>query len=209
MAARKRIDKATREGQRLGKDAYGYNRAFLYSPSNDELSWISSEGAKIGAEYATVLDPTAGSGSIPFESARMGYRTYANDLNPVASLVERATVEWPLLYGLSMLADYKRIGAEFIERVKARLAFAFPSEPDSDTKPDGYLWARTIRCPHCEGIVPLAPNWRLSPEGWGIRLKPQTCSGPGDKNRHVVFGVVEKAKDQSPGTVSVSRPACL
>jgi putative DNA methylase len=208
LAARRRIDKATREGVRLGKDAYGYSRAFLYSPSSDELAWISSEGAKVGAARAKVLDPTAGGGSIPFESARMGYQTYANDLNPVASLVERATVEWPLVHGLSMLTDYKRIGAEFITRVKARLAFAFPPEPESDTKPDGYLWARTIRCPHCEGVVPLAPNWRLSPEGWGVRLKPKTCGGPGDRSRHVEFEIVERTKDQSQGTVSGGDSTC-
>ena len=30
------------------------------------------------------LDPTAGGGSIPFEAARLGLATFANDLNPVA-----------------------------------------------------------------------------------------------------------------------------
>src|SRR5437899_10095340 len=34
MAARRRIDKATREGVRLGADAYGYPRAFAYLPQD-------------------------------------------------------------------------------------------------------------------------------------------------------------------------------
>ena len=207
-AARKRIDRATREGIRLGKDAYGYSRAFLHSPTAEELAWVSSEGDKIGASSPTVLDPTAGGGSIPFESARLGFKTFANDLNPVASIVERATVEWPLLHGLSMKHDYLRIGSQFVERVKERLAFAFPAEPEADTKPDGYLWARTIRCPHCDGLVPLAPNWRLSPDGWGVRLQPQVGTGPGDPSRHVEFEIVERAKDQSLGTVSGGDATC-
>ncbi len=207
-AARRRIDRATREGVRLGKDAYGYNRAFLHSPTTEELDWVRTESARIGVASPAVLDPTAGGGSIPFESVRLGFETIANDLNPVASIVERATVEWPLRHGLQMRDDYLRIGKEFIARVKERLAFAFPAEPEADTKPDGYLWARTIRCPHCEGLVPLSPNWRLAPEGWGVRLQPQVGAGPGDPSRHVAFQIVEKAKDQSPGTVSGGDATC-
>ena len=30
-----------------------------------------------------------------------------------------------------------------------------------------YLWARTIVCPYCDGLVPLSPNWRLRPMGPG------------------------------------------
>lgn len=36
MEAKRRIEKATREGRRLGADAYGYKRAFSYSPSDEE-----------------------------------------------------------------------------------------------------------------------------------------------------------------------------
>ena len=45
-----------------------------------------------------VLDPTAGGGSIPFETMRMGVGTVANDLNPVAYANIAATVEWPSIY---------------------------------------------------------------------------------------------------------------
>jgi adenine-specific DNA methylase len=40
VAAKKRIAKATREGIRLGADAYGYSRAFSDSPSEKELFWL-------------------------------------------------------------------------------------------------------------------------------------------------------------------------
>ncbi|MBX9715041.1 MAG: DUF1156 domain-containing protein, partial [Burkholderiaceae bacterium] len=208
LAARRRIDKATREGVRLGKDAYGYNRAFLHSPSAKQLEWIAAEAATVGASEPRVLDPTAGGASIPFESARLGLTTFGNDLNPVASIVERATVEWPMRFGRALLPEYKRLGVEFNRRVKARLSFAFPTEPETDTKPDGYLWARTVRCPHCEGLIALSPNWRLAPEGWGVRLRPQLGKGPGDSSRHLLFEIVERSKDQSTGTVSGGDSTC-
>ena len=32
---------------------------------------------------------------MPFESVRLGFETAANDLNPVAALIELATQDWP------------------------------------------------------------------------------------------------------------------
>ncbi|NLI13384.1 MAG: DUF1156 domain-containing protein, partial [Peptococcaceae bacterium] len=42
-----------------------------------------------------VLDPFAGGGSIPLEAQRLGLRTYASDLNPVAVLINKALIEIP------------------------------------------------------------------------------------------------------------------
>jgi len=46
-----------------------------------------------------VLDPFAGGGAIPLEALRLGCETYASDLNPVAVLIEKATLEYPQKYG--------------------------------------------------------------------------------------------------------------
>ncbi len=48
LAAKKRIAKATREGVRLGADAYGYSRAFSYTPSEKEHFWFLEEAQKLG-----------------------------------------------------------------------------------------------------------------------------------------------------------------
>jgi putative DNA methylase len=42
-----------------------------------------------------VLDPFAGGGSIPLEAQRLGLRTYASDLNPVAVLINKTLIEIP------------------------------------------------------------------------------------------------------------------
>jgi putative DNA methylase len=48
------------------------------------------------AEHAPpVLDPFCGGGSIPLEAQRLGLRTYASDLNPVAVLITKALIEIP------------------------------------------------------------------------------------------------------------------
>jgi adenine-specific DNA methylase len=46
-----------------------------------------------------VLDPFSGGGSYPLEALRLGCETYANDYNPVAVLIEKATLEYPQKFG--------------------------------------------------------------------------------------------------------------
>ena len=46
-----------------------------------------------------VLDPFGGGGAIPLEALRLGYETYSNDLNPVAVLIQKCTLEYPQKYG--------------------------------------------------------------------------------------------------------------
>ena len=36
------------------------------------------------------------------------------------------------------------------------------------------LWARTVKCPACNGVIPLSPNWRLDNKGTGIHLRSRS-----------------------------------
>ena len=103
---------------------------------------------------------------------------------------------------------FRTLGGEFAAEVRKRLVGVFPSEPDDNTRPDGYLWARTITCPYCDGLVPLSPNWRLAPDGTGVRLKPELGSGPGSEGRICSFEIVQSAKEQSEGTVARGAGTC-
>jgi adenine-specific DNA methylase len=51
------------------------------------------------ADVPKVLDPFAGGGAIPLEALRLGCKTHAIDLNPVAHLIELCTVSYPQEYG--------------------------------------------------------------------------------------------------------------
>ena len=204
VEAKKRIAIATRKGERLGAKAYGYPRAFGYVPNGQDRNWL----AKNSANDVMVLDPTAGGGSVPLESVRLGLKTAANDLNPVAALIERATLEWPAHHGFAVKTVIEEHGSKFTASVREALSGTFPEEPDKDFRPDGSLWARTITCPYCAGLVPLSPNWRLAPDGTGVKLKPELGSGPGSEGRICSFEVVMTAKDQSSGTVSRGDGSC-
>ena len=204
VAAKKRIAIANRKRERLGANAYGYPRAFGYTPSNRYKQWLADH--EVNA--ATVFDPTAGGGSVPLESIRLGLNTVANDLNPVSVLIQRATVEWPARYGIAIEKIVEALGAKLKEEAYERLASAFPDEPGERTRPDAYLWSRTITCPYCDGLVPLSPNWRLAPEGTGISIEPKLASGPGTHGRICSFKVVQSVAEQSSGTVSRGDGIC-
>ena len=56
-----------------------------------------------------VVDPFSGGGSIPMEAMRLGCSTYASDLNPLAVLIGRATLEFPQKYGVFTLNSAEHV----------------------------------------------------------------------------------------------------
>ena len=199
VASRRRIDAARRRGERFEGKAYSYPRAFGHVPDRDDRTWFTAASNE-PLTNLKVLDPTAGGGSIPFEASRLGFESLANDLNPVSALIMRATVEWPSRYGGALEAEYAHLSGRFIRMREERLAPYFPAEPEPNAISTNYLWARTVACPYCEGRVPLSPNWRLAPDGTGVRLRP------GDGS--CAFEIVGSAREQSPGTVARGAGRC-
>ena len=208
----KNIDVAKIQGLRL-KQGFSKFRAFTHNLSETEREWLHQN---LVTENPVVLDITAGGGSIPFEASRLGFRTIANELNPVAGLILRATCEWPQKYGWELLEHFQDVKGRFLERVRELMADLYPEEQQPEDEPGNqqnenvrakryvwaYLFARTVKCPSCEGTIPLSPNWRLDSKGTGIRVLPDTTSGT------CSFEIVTRASDQSPGTVSRAKAAC-
>lgn len=197
VAAKRAMEWAQRKGERIA-NPYTYSRAFSYMPSTVEQAWMKYEMARIGIKDAAVLDPTAGGGSIPMESQRLGLTTIGNDLNPVAVLIQQATYDFPPRYGLQVKRLFEQIACRFRGLIENRLHEYFPQVEAPDVIDTTYLWARAITCPYCDGLIPLSPNWKLAPDGTGIRLHPHIDSGV----RRCSFEIVGSAKQQSEGTVS-------
>ena len=188
VASRERISRAKESGERFEGEAYTYSRAFTFTPPTDHLP------------RSIVLDPTAGGGSIPFEAIRLGCETIANDLNPVAALVLKATVELPLIFGTDLHTRFEKLSKEFVLRRNAILDEVIPKEPGENCEVTNWLWARTVTCPYCAGVVPLATNWRLSSSGHGVRLVPT--------GGRVRFEMATQEADHSPGTVKGGDGLC-
>jgi len=128
-----------------------------------------------GGKAPRVLDCFAGGGSIPLEALRLGCETHALELNPVAVLILKATLEYPQKYsdpelvrGLrpsrkqepsqgqlilkgeasevpTLVDDVRYWGQWVLEEARKELAEFYPREPDGSI-PVGYIWARTVRC---------------------------------------------------------------
>lgn len=173
-----------------------------------------------GGRAPRVLDPFAGGGSIPLEALRLGCETYSSDLNPVAVLINKATLEFPQKYGQPkkikarmcgaeiekevnpLLEDVKRWGAWVLEEAKKEIGRFYPPDPDGGI-PVGYIWARTVRCknPACGAEIPLMrQTWLAKKEKRKIAIKIIPAG-----NR-VEFKVVQgKEIDFDPGNGTVAR----
>jgi putative DNA methylase len=208
VASRRRIDQAKRSGVRFEGEAYTYSRAFIYAMSPSERQWFASSIGVTDLQELTVLDPTAGGGSIPLEGSRAGLSAVANDLNPVAALIMRATVEYPAQYGLELVADFSELAKRFVNKREQRLSEFYPVEPAANAVPTNFIWARTVTCPYCDGLLPLSPNWRLAADGTGVRLIPRLGAGPGSVGRRCEFEMVSTVKEQSPGTIADGDGTC-
>ena len=206
VKVRRRIDEAKRTGEHLGTNPYGYRRAFTHRPDRQDCHWLQRTLDTHGGD-PFVLDPTAGGGSIPLEAGRVGFAAIANDLNPVAGLLLKATVDWPVQHAATLPDEFRTLAHEFVRRASPKYVGIFPAE-DEGIRIEGYLWARTVTCPYCDGLVPLSPNWRLAPDGTGLGLKPSLGGGPGTAGRVCSFEVVTSAREQSEGTVTRGDGTC-
>ena len=92
----------------LAKNRIRECESALYSIKNRHIRSAEVEEAEAELKEAIdafqkqmpmVLDPFAGGGAIPLEAARLGCRSYGNDINPVAHIIEKGSAEFPQKYG--------------------------------------------------------------------------------------------------------------
>jgi putative DNA methylase len=206
------------------EDLYGYDRAFATSPPTATTPFV-------------VLDPTAGGGSIPFEALRLGHHVISNELNPVATVIQYATLDFPRRFGLSLAVEIKRWGEQLISSVGRRMA---PVTPFSDLPDDqmhelkqllhrhpevvpefsgpevdqnGLIYCREVTCPHCGGRAPLLNClWlsKLDADRWAVRLQVRSKSRV-DIEVYKLEGSVNRqlAAELDAGTVTAGQGTCV
>src|SRR5579883_2358351 len=161
--------------------------------------------------HPLVVDPFAGGGAIPLEALRVGAETFASDLNPIATLLNKVILEYVPRYGQKLVDEVRKWGNWVKEQAEQELAEFYPKGLD-DAIPIAYLWARTITCegPGCGTEVPLMRSlWlaKKSDKAVALRLIPNP------ENKCVSFEIIENARASNvkEGTIrrgSVRCPVC-
>jgi putative DNA methylase len=156
--AQEKVAQAKASGVRTKVNPFFWERAYKYTPSVNELEKFHAFLKRLwNVEQPLIVDPMAGGGSIPFEAMRLGLPVVAGDLNPVAFVCLKGTLEYPARFGKKLISEVESFCKEVHERAKAELEDFFPKQPSE--KVYAYLWARTIKCSSCGLIIPLSPNW--------------------------------------------------
>lgn len=165
-----------------------------------------------------VLDMFAGGGAIPLEALRLGCEAYALELNPVAHIIELATLVYPQKFGNKLVEEVEKWGKWVIERTKEEIGDLYPrlvkEEPflglpeqmdflkitpkqqrlkiKQELTPVAYLWTRIVKCknPACGAVVPLVrQTWLCKKKGKYIALKVS----PDNETKRPGFTVVQSS----------------
>jgi adenine-specific DNA methylase len=136
-------------------------RAFRARIDEADLKQAHSTMQEFWGDIPSVIDTMAGGGSIPLESARLGLRTYANELNPVACTILEATVVYPFKFGQSLHERSRYWAKRLCEAFNARMSPYYKGS--GNVPPHTYIFTRTVPDPNVEGNppTPLVPDWHL------------------------------------------------
>jgi len=182
-----------------------------------------------GGQPPRVLDQFAGGGSIPLEAARLGCEAYALELNPVAHLVELATLVYPSRYGKRLVDEVRRWSGIVFERTRAEVEDLYAPVPDPKVRaeenalerqgqlsgldheqrrfnvphgyllPLAYLWTRTVPCKKCGAIVALHRQTWLRKKKGGF-VAIRPVTGPEEKRLH--YQLLESKTDKAEEAIA-------
>lgn len=170
---------------------YRHEPAFTVSPTEELLSNLTKKAAAglgLSDGEIVVADHMAGGGAIPIEAVRYGYRVFANELNPVAAITLKATIEYPARFGSTLIEPFDRYKRDIEQKVRERLIGFFYTEPPEvwwpeerynarrkfssrqiekrepaarDSRKNCSLWARLVPCSNCGLNIPLSTNFHI------------------------------------------------
>lgn len=153
------IKKRQTEGDRDGsiEEHYEYDYPHRATPPDSELNKLQGlVRENWDGELPTILDPTAGGGTIPLESARYGFPTVSNELNPVAWLINKVILDYAPSVG-ELSEELKEWTEELEERASSELSPYFPER--EGVAPNHYFRIYSANCPSCGERFPLTNQW--------------------------------------------------
>jgi putative DNA methylase len=161
----KRVDKLVRPEEVSEEDLTGSRMGIvnrhLGTSAGSLRELVEQLGIMRFGHRPRVGDTFSGSGSIPFEAARLGCDAFASDLNPVACMLT-----WG---GFHIIGGSEQVRTD-IEEAQSRVARRVDDEiTDLGIEHDSqgnrakvYLYCLETRCPKTGWVVPIAPSWIIS-----------------------------------------------
>ena len=161
-----------------------------------------------------VLDPFSGGGSIPLEAQRLGLPSNGSDLNPVAVLITRASIEIlprfakhksinpdaicnplsesQLIYGSGIAADLRYYANKILNDARRKIGHLYPKGQNGE-QIIAWIWARTVEStnPICQNTyIPLVNSYMLSSKKNGVWIEPIVDRNANSYSFEVRTGVI-------------------
>lgn len=132
---------------------------------------------------------------------RVGVDAISNDYNPVAYLIQKATLEYPRKYGEKLYKDVKK-GLEWVfEETKKEIESYYPMHDGYPAA--AYIWAWMVCCPKCGFDNPLVGQWWLvRSEKNNVYMQPSIVDGK-------LSIEIKKGTDAPEGTSKGGKGKCL
>jgi|GEM_PF-2128164 len=122
----------------------------LFSNVNPSKTTFKDFRNEFNTNELSVLDVFSGGGAIPFESARLGFKTYAGELNPVASLLQET------IFNSQAIENYPKklraAGHKVVDSVSRKLNKYFDLNGIS---PYVIFWSKMAKCKNCGNQLDL------------------------------------------------------
>ena len=139
-----------------------------------------------------LLDPFAGGGAIPLEAQRLGLKSHAHDLNPIAVTINRAMIDIPARFSnmqainpeaqgnplgsfsydgaIGLAKDVQFYGDWLKKAAFEKVGHLYPKvkvrqgTSEEDATVIAWIWSRTVKCPNpaCGCNMPLANGFDVS-----------------------------------------------
>ncbi len=198
---KKEATKDSRDGNI--EDHFGYDYPHKHLPNSEktaELHQLIRD--HWDGELPTVIDPTAGSGTIPFETSRYGFPAISNELNPVAWLLNKVVLEYAREQG-SLDNKVKKWADEIQKEVETELSQFFPDHNGAEV--NYYFRAYSTECSSCGKRFPLSNQWWFN-RSKRIAVRPKY---DGDVIKYTCEEIPENSDfDAGIGTVSGGDAEC-
>ena len=153
------LSKEATKSERTGsqEEHFGYQYPVKSVPNKKQMSELQSTlRDQWGGEMPTVLDPTAGGGTIPMEALRYNLPTYSNELNPVAWVLNKVILEYAPKVG-SLEGEVRGWMEKIEDDARSDLDPYFPKK--MGVEPEHYFRCYSIDCPICGSQLPLTDQW--------------------------------------------------